>query len=343
MKTLHNILYITVPETYLSLDGENLVVLKDGSPVKRVPLHNLEGIVAFGYMGASPALMGACAKRQIDLCFMSGSGRFLARIVGPEAGNILLRKEQYRRSDSETASAILARNMIIGKLLNTRQVLERAKRDHAPRLDVDKLGQVSAFLQESARSVQACTNLASIRGIEGKAATAYFSVFNQLILQQEEDFVFKSRNRRPPLDLVNALLSFAYTLLANEVTAALQAVGLDPYVGFLHRDRPGRPSLALDLMEELRPIMADRFVLSLINRAELSARDFTVQKNGAVLLDDTGRRTLLQAWQSRKLTTVTHPFTGEKLAWGLLPHIQAMLLARHLRGDLDGYPPYLWR
>lgn len=343
MKKLLNVLYVTSPDTYLSLDGENVVVLKDGSEAMRLPLHNLEGIVAFGYTGASPALMGACAKQHVDLCFMSSSGRFRARVTGPVEGNVLLRKEQYRRSDSEDASARIARNMICGKLLNARQVIERSKRDHAPRLDTAELEAVSAILKESAQDAQAETGLDSLRGIEGKGASAYFGVFNQLILRQEQDFVFENRNRRPPTDPVNALLSFAYTLLANEAGAALQAVGLDPYVGFLHRDRPGRASLALDLMEELRPVMADRFVLSLINRTELTLKDFTVQENGAVLLSDAGRKTFLSAWQARKQVAVTHPFTGEKMSWGLIPHMQAMLLARHLRGDLDAYPPYLWR
>ena len=343
MKKLLNVLYVTAPDTYLSLDGENVVVLKSGDEAMRLPLHNLEGIVAFGYTGASPALMGACARRHVSMCFMSQTGRFLARIVGPEEGNVLLRKEQYRRSDSAEDSALIARNMITGKLLNARQVIERARRDHALRLDTEALLYVADLLGKAARSAQICTDLDTLRGIEGKGAAAYFGVFNHLILRQEADFIFDSRERRPPTDPVNALLSFVYTLLTHEAAAALQGVGLDPYVGFMHRDRPGRVSLALDLMEELRPIMADRFVLSLINRAELTIKDFTTQENGAVLLSDTGRRTLLTAWQARKQTQITHPFTGEKMVWGLVPHMQALLLARHLRDDLDAYPAYLWR
>lgn len=343
MRKLLNTLYVTSPDTYLALDGENIVVRKEEKEVIRLPLHNLEGIVAFGYTGASPALMGACAKRNISLCFMTQNGRFLARVVGEVQGNVLLRKQQYRVSDSEQLSLEVAKYVITGKLFNTRWVVERATRDHALRLDVDKLKKASDSLKQSILLVQACDSLNQLRGFEGEAAIRYFGVLDDLILQQKEDFVFEGRNRRPPLDNVNALLSFVYTLLANDTASALETVGLDAYVGFLHRDRPGRVSLALDLMEELRPVIADRFVISLINKREVNKNGFTVQENGAVIMDDSTRKAVLGAWQSHKQETITHPFLGEKMPWGLVPYVQAMLLARFLRGDLDAYPTFLWK
>jgi len=343
MRKLLNTLYVTSPDSYLSLNGENIVVLREEQELIRLPLHNLEGIVAFGYTGASPALMGECAKRNISLCFMTQSGRFLARITGESRGNVLLRKKQYRISDSEELSLEIARSMIIGKLFNSRWVIERATRDHAMRLDVEKLKKVSEALRQSILWAQECESLDKLRGFEGEAAIRYFGIFDDLILQQKEDFTFAGRNRRPPLDKVNALLSFAYTLLANESAAALESVGLDAYVGFLHRDRPGRASLALDLMEELRPVIADRFVISLINKREVNKSGFTVQENGAVVMEDQVRKTVLSAWQARKQETITHPYLGEKTPWGLVPYVQALLLARYLRGDLDAYPTFMWK
>ncbi len=343
MRKLLNTLYITTPEHYLSLDGENIVVRKEEQEVIRLPLHNVESIVTFGYTGASPALMRACAAKNIALCFLSPSGRFQARIVGEVHGNVLLRKKQYRVSDDEQQSLFIAQNMIIGKLYNARWVIERATRDHAARVDVEQLKKASALIKKSTDAIKDCENLEQLRGLEGESATRYFGVIDQLILQQKEDFQFHTRSRRPPLDKVNALLSFAYTMLANDVASALEGVGLDPYVGFLHRDRPGRISLALDLMEEMRPILADRFVLSLINKREVHAKGFTVKENGAVIMDDAARKAFLSAWQARKQETITHPFLEEKIQWGLVPHVQAMLLARHLRGDLEAYPPFLWK
>ena len=269
MKQLANTLFVTTPDAYLALDGENVVILKKDTELRRVPLHNLEGIIAFGYTGASPALMGACAKRKIALSFLSQKGNFLARSVGEEQGNVLLRKTQYRLSDSEAASADLARSFLLAKVHNSRWILERAARDYALRLDVEKLKQTSAFLADSIGRLESTPTLEEMRGVEGEAAAQYFSVFDDLILQQKEDFRFTGRNRRPPLDKVNAMLSFVYTLLAHDAASALEAVGLDAYVGFLHRDRPGRASLALDLMAELRGVMADRLVLTLINRRML--------------------------------------------------------------------------
>jgi len=343
MRKLLNTLYVTSPNTYLSLDGENIVILKDGTELLRIPLHNLEGIVAFGYNGASPALMGACARRNIALSFVKQSGKFLGRVVGEVRGNVTLRKTQYRLSDSQEESNKIAKNIIMGKIYNTRWVIERATRDYAVRLDVDKLKGVSKTLANSLKLVEQSKDLEQLRGYEGEAASQYFGIFDDLILQQKEHFYFYSRNKRPPLDKVNAMLSFVYTLLAHDVAAALETVGLDPYVGFLHRDRPGRISLALDLMEELRSVYADRFVISLINKREVNADGFTQKENGAVIMDDDTRKIILKAWQSRKQEIIKHPFLQEKLGWGLVPYAQAMLLARFIRGDLDGYPPFMWK
>lgn len=343
MRKLLNTLYVTSPDSYLSLDGENIIIKREEVDDIRIPLHNLEGIVSFGYTGASPALMGTCAEKNISLCFMTQSGRFLARVTGRVHGNVTLRKTQTLISHSESASATIAKNMIIGKLFNARWVIERATRDHALRLDVDKLKQASFQLKKSIDQIQSVTDLDVLRGVEGEAATHYFSVFDDLILQQKSEFFFQGRSRRPPLDNVNAMLSFIYTLLANESAAALETVGLDPYIGFLHRDRPGRISLALDIMEELRHVLADRFVLSMINKQEISNNGFTTLESGAVVMDDKTRKKILTAWQLRKQETIVHPFLNEKIPWGLVPYSQAMLLARHLRGDLESYPPFLWK
>lgn len=343
MKKLGNTFYITIPHLYLSLDGENVVVREKDTELKRIPLHNLEGILTFGYNGASPALMNACAERGIALSFFSSHGRFLARVTGEQKGNVLLRKTQYRISDDEKKSAELARLFLTGKIYNSRWVIERAIRDYPLRLDVDKLRNASQKLKHALGTLQQAETLEQLRGIEGEAAASYFSVFDDLILQQKSDFYFHGRNRRPPLDNVNALLSFTYTLLAHDVSSALEAVGLDPYVGFLHRDRPGRISLALDLMEELRSVLADRFVLTLINKKVVSAKGFIQKENGAVLMDDETRKAILASWHNRKLDTLKHPYLDEKMEWGLVTHIQASLLSRYLRGDMDAYPPFFWK
>lgn len=343
MRKLLNTLYITSPNKYLSLDGENAVVLADGEEVARVPMHNIESIVTFGYTGASPALMGYCARNNISLSFLTQSGKFLAEVTGEVKGNVTLRKTQYRISDDESESAKIARNMIIGKVYNSRWILERATRDHPDRVDVERLKKSSAFLQDTLHELKTADTLECIRGFEGNAAGWYFDVFDDLILRNKEYFFFRKRNRRPPLDHVNALLSFAYSLLARMTSAALSAAGLDPYVGFLHRDRPGRASLALDLMEELRPVMADRFVLTMINKQIVSPDDFIRKESGAVLLTDDARRNVINAWQNKKQEKIKHPFLDEKMEWGLIPYVQAMLLARFLRGDMDAYPPFLWK
>ena len=343
MRKLLNTLFITQPDTYLSLDGDNIVVLKDDSKLGRVPLHNLEAIITFNYTGASPALMGYCAKKNISLVFLTTSGRFLARVIGESKGNVTLRKKQYRISDSDLLSAQIARNFIIGKVYNSKWMIERMTRDYPLRIDVEVFKDMSSHLSDLLLEIRACEDLERLRGLEGQAAYSYNKLFNDMILQQKEDFYFHGRSRRPPLDNVNAMISFAYTLLANDTAAAAESVGLDAYVGFLHRDRPGRASLALDLIEELRGVMADRFVLSLINRKVLNKEDFLKKENGAVIMLDDARKKFLEAWQNKKQEKITHPYLGEKISWGLVPYAQALLLARYLRGDVDEYPPFLWK
>lgn len=343
MKKLLNTLYVTSTDKYLSLDGENIVISVDRQETGRIPLHNLEAIVTFGYAGISPALLGKCAEMNISVSFLSRSGRYLAGAVGPYCGNVLLRKTQYRLSEDEGACTEIARNILIGKLYNSRWVIERATRDYPLSLDIEKLKEVSSQLKTAIDGIGACQDTEQLRGMEGEAAARYFSVFDELILQQKEDFAFHGRNRRPPTDPVNAMLSFAYTLLTSMVTSALYCVGLDPYVGYLHKDRPGRASLALDMMEELRSVFADRFVLTMINKRLVNKSDFYVKENEAVMFNDEGRRKFLQSWQTRKQTEITHPYLEEKVQWGMVPYVQALLLARYLRGDLGGYPPFMWK
>lgn len=343
MKKLLNTLYITSENSYLSLDGENVVVFEEQKEIGRVPLHNLEGIVSFGYRGTSPALMGACAQRSVSLCYLTPQGKFLARVSGKVKGNVLLREQQYNSKNDEQISLGIAKNCIIGKVYNARWVLERAVRDHALQIDVDKVKKASAFLKDALERIQNAASKDQLRGYEGEAASIYFGVFDQLILQQKKDFAFSGRNKRPPLDNVNALLSFVYTLLTNSITSALESVGLDPYVGYLHTDRPGRVSLSLDMVEELRAVLADRFVLTLINKKIVSGKNFSVKENGAVLMDDELRKKVLTEWQNKKKELITHPYLKEKVEWGMVPYVQAMLLARYLRGDLDGYPVFLWK
>ncbi len=340
MKKLLNTLYVVSPGRYLSLDGENVVISEDKKEIGRVPLHNLERIITFGASGASPALMGKCASEQRELVFMTRNGKFLARAEGEISGNVLLRKKQYRIADSPEQSLSIARNMIAAKISNGHFALNRMIRDHKMRIDTELFEKKSQYLYEASQSALTARDADSLRGIEGEASSVYFSVFDKMILQQNDDFQFKSRNRRPPLDRVNAMLSFAYSLAAGMCCSALESVGLDPYVGFFHTDRPGRRSLALDLVEEFRVPMCDRFVLMMINKKMIGSSAFIVQESGAVLLNDEGRKTFIQAWQTRKDDIITHPFLNEKIQWGMLPYVQALLLARTLRGDLDAYPPF---
>ena len=343
MKKLLNTLYVTSEDSYLALDGENVVVFENKTELGRVPLHNLEEILSFGYRGTSPALMGACAERNISLCYLTPQGKFLARVSGKTKGNVVFRQQQYDSSRDESISLEIAKNCILGKVYNARWVLERAIRDHSLQIDVEQVKSASNFLKNSQNLIQNSQSKDQLRGYEGEAASIYFGVFDQLILQQKKDFIFKGRNKRPPLDPVNALLSFVYTLLTNTITSALESVGLDPYVGYLHTDRPGRASLSLDLIEELRAVLADRFVLSLINRKMVMRKNFSQKENGAILMDEELRKRVLVEWQNKKKEIITHPYLQEKVEWGMVPYVQALLLARYLRGDLDGYPVFLWK
>ena len=343
MRKLLNTLYVTSENSYLALDGENLVVYDEKKELGRLPLHNLDGIVSFGYRGTSPALMGACAERNISLCYLTPQGKFLARVTGKVQGNVLLREQQYKSSKDDEISLTIAKNCITGKVYNARWVLERAIRDHGMQIDVEGVKKASLHLKESLQYIQNAESKDQLRGYEGEAASIYFGVFNELILQQKKEFNFQGRNKRPPKDNVNAMLSFVYTLLTNQITSALEVVGLDPYVGYLHTDRPGRVSLALDLIEELRSVYVDRFVLSLINKKIVNGKNFSQKENGAVLMGDDLRKKLLVEWQNKKQEVITHPYLKEKVEWGMVPYVQAMLLARYLRGDLDGYPVFLWK
>lgn len=343
MKHLLNTLFVTTEDAYLSLDGENVVVNRDKEIIGRFPLHTLSGIVSFSYAGASPALMGACAKREVSLAFCTPRGRFLARACGESSGNVLLRRTQYRIADDPVQSCRIARCGIFGKVYNARWSIERTRRDHAERVNSAALGAASDTLKNLLPQLLAETSMESLRGLEGAGAAAYFGAFDEMILNGQETFYFEKRSRRPPLDPLNAMLSFAYSLLANDCASALESVGLDAYVGFMHTDRPGRKSLALDMMEELRPCIADRFVLTLINNRIASSEDFSKRESGAVLMSDDFRKVFLKHWQQKKQEQITHPYLNEKVAWGLVPYIQALLLARYLRGDLDEYPPFLWK
>jgi len=343
MKRLQNTLYVTTQGAYLAKEGEAVVVRVEKESRLHVPIHMLGSIVCFGQVTASPFLLGFCGERGVGVSFLSANGRFLARVEGPVSGNVLLRRAQYRRSDDPRASADLARSIVGAKIANSRTVLLRAVRDRPQSAGADALRGAAAALAQHVTSLPEGLPLDAVRGIEGSAARAYFEVFDHLVTQQKEHFFFRERSRRPPLDNLNALLSFLYTLLCHDVEAALETVGLDPAAGFLHRDRPGRPSLALDLMEELRAFLADRLALSLINLQQVRPADFEKKESGGVVMNDEARKTVLVAYQKRKQEEIVHPFLGEKAAVGLLPHLQAALLARHLRGDLDGYPPFFWK
>jgi len=343
MKHLLNTLFVTSQGAYLNQEGETVVVSVNHETKLRVPIHNLGGIVCFGQVSCSPPLMNLCAERNVLISFLSENGRFLARVVGPVSGNVLLRREQYRRADKEDASAEIARAVVVAKIANARTVLLRALRDHPDNANPKAVEAAALRMGQIMDELKSPVPLDAVRGKEGEAAKTYFGVFDHLIVAQKESFFFFERSRRPPLDNMNALLSFYYTLLVHDVTAALEAVGLDPAVGFLHRDRPGRPGLALDLMEELRPFLADRLALSLVNRQQVNAKGFRATESGAVMMDDATRKEVLVAYQKRKQEEIQHPFLGEQVAIGLLPHCQVMLLARLLRNELDGYPPFVWK
>lgn len=340
MRKLLNTLYVTTPESYLHRDGEN-VIIKVGNEEKfRIPVHNLEGIVCFGYMGASPQLMRLCSDNNVGLSFLTPHGEFLGRVNGKMRGNVLLRRTQFRIAEDPRASLDIAKMYIIGKISNCRIILGRCLRDHGTVISTEKFQSASSLLLESLQKVESCPSADALRGIEGNCAKFYFDVFNEMILKQKSDFFFHERNRRPPRDRMNTLLSFLYTLLAHDVQSALETVGLDPYVGFFHTDRPGRPGLALDMMEELRPFIVDRLALNLVNLQQIRGEDFLNKEGGGIILTDKGRKEVLGSWQKRKQEEILHPFLNEKIPIGLLPYTQAMLMARFLRGDIDGYPPY---
>ncbi len=346
MRRLLNTLYITSEDAWLRKDGENVVVEVDGAERARAPLHVLAGVVSFGRAGASPALLAACAEAGITLSYVAPNGRFLARIEGARSGNVLLRRTQHRVADDPARQIVIVRAMVAAKTANQRTVLRRALRDHGAALaDAARaiLEAAETRLSDICRRCLIMAGVDEMRGLEGEAAQVYFSVFNMLVLVGDEVFSFHGRSRRPPLDRVNALLSFLYAMLGHDCRSALETHGLDPQVGFLHADRPGRSSLALDLMEEMRAPLADRLALTLINRRQLAADDFIMEEAGAVRLTDAARKRVLVAWQERKREELRHPFLDETIPWGLLPSVQAQLLARHLRGDLDGYPAFIWR
>jgi len=341
MRKLLNTLYITTPESYLSRDGENIVVKVENQEKFRIPAHNIEGIVCFNYMGASPGLMALCAENNIALSFLTSGGKFLGRVSGPVSGNVLLRRKQYRVADNKEFALSISKLFIGGKISNCRNILMRSQRDHGIEQNSNDYNKAISSLLTKQKQLQYAANADILRGIEGEAAQTYFGLFNHMIVMQKDQFAMNGRNRRPPLDNVNALLSFVYVLLMHEVRAALESVGLDPCVGFLHTDRPGRPSLALDLMEELRPYLADRLVLSLINRKQVSSSGFTNREVGGVLMDDSTRKEVLLAWQKRKQEEILHPYLQIKVPVGLIPYCQALLLARYLRGDIENYPVFL--
>ena len=343
MRALQNTLYVTTQGAYLARDGETVLVRVEQENRLRVPIHTLSGIVCFGQVGASPFLLGFCAERQVAVSFLTEHGRFLARIQGPVAGNVLLRRTQYRWADDQEKTAALAKAFVMAKVANSRIALLRAARERTQSEGVEALERAAARLAYTLGDLEKAAQVDIVRGLEGDAARTYFGVFNNFISAGGEAFRFSERSRRPPLDPVNAMLSFVYTLLMHDVEGALETVGLDRAVGFLHRDRPGRPGLALDLMEEFRAFFADRLVLTLINRRQVQERNFTKSESGAVLLDEVGRKEVLQSFQKRKQEELQHPFLGERVPVGMLPYLQATLLARHLRGDLETYPAFLWR
>jgi CRISPR-associated protein Cas1 len=343
MKKYLNTIFITTPGAYLFKEGETVVVKIEDEIKMTVPIHTISGIVCFGPVTLSPYLMGFCAENNVAVSFLSEYGKFLARVQGYTHGNVLLRRQQYRLADDDQSCARVAKSVLAGKFSNARAVLNRALRDHSKKVDVDAMKEASARIAQSLNKLDIDLDLDALRGLEGDCAHSYFSVFDHLIVAQKDDFVFHERSRRPPLDNVNCLLSFLYTLLAHDVRSSLESVGLDSAVGFLHRDRPGRPGLALDLMEEFRPFIADRLAVSLINLNQVNKGSFKKSESGAVLMTDEARKTVLVAYQNRKQEEIYHPFIDEKVCVGILFYVQALLFARFLRGDLDGYPPFIWK
>ncbi len=343
MKRHLNTLFVTTQGAYLNKEGETVVVHVEKEVKLRLPIHTIGGIICFGNVMCSPYLLGFCAERDVAVSFLTENGRFLARVQGPVSGNVLLRREQYRRADNPEATTGIVKSILTGKLANSRTVLKRALRDHPDKINVEAVKEVADKLGYSLDRLQEDLPLDVLRGIEGEAARAYFSVFDHLITTQKDEFYFRERSRRPPLDRVNCLLSFIYTIVLHDVRSALETTGLDPAVGFLHRDRPGRPGLALDMMEEFRPFLADRMALSMINLNQVRPEGFTTAESGAVIMDDETRKAIITSYQKRKQDTIDHPYLNEKVTIGILFYTQALLMARFLRGDIDGYPPFIWR
>jgi CRISPR-associated protein Cas1 len=343
MKKHGNTLYVTTQGAYLARERTNVVVRVEKEVRLRVPIHNLDGIVCFGNVGCSPFAMGLCGSEGVGITFHTEHGRFLARVNGPQSGSVLLRRAQHRATTDEALAADFARTIISAKVANARTVLQRASRDHSDCVFPELMQTSVARLAEILRDLQKTMPADRARGLEGDAARSYFLAFSEMILQQKQDFFFVERSRRPPRDNMNALLSFLYSVLTNDVVAACESVGLDPQMGFLHADRAGRPSLALDLVEELRPMIADRLALSLVNRQQVEGKGFKKTETGGVEMDAATRKTVLVAYQKRKDEEIIHPFLQEKVTVGLLPHVQARLLARWLRKELDAYPPMIWK
>ena len=342
MRQLQNTLFVITQGAYLAKEGESLVVRAEKEKKFQIPIRNLDGVVCFGQVSASPFLLGMCGEYDVSVSFLTENGRFLAKATGPVSGNVMLRRNQFRIADDPERSLSVAKNILTGKLVNSRTLLRRIARDR-PAKGADGVEWAADSLGSAIRRLTSSGSLEDIRGIEGEAARTYFGVFDNLIASDEYAFVFSGRNRRPPLDPVNCLLSFVYTIFLHDIRSALESVGLDPEVGFLHRDRPGRPGLALDLLEEFRAAVCDRLVLTLINRGQVKAKGFKTSGSGAVTMDEDTRREVLVSYQKRKQQEVEHPFLREKMFLGLFPYAQALLLARHIRGDLEEYPPYLWR
>ena len=341
-----NSIYVTSEDAWVRKDGANIVVEVDGTERGRAPIHMIGSLVCFGRAGVSPALLAACAESGVALSFLTPNGRFIARVEGPRTGNVLLRRAQYSASDDAERAVPIVRGVVAAKAANQRTVLRRALRDHGVTMEPPARSAIEYAEQrmgDTIRRTLSARDTAGLRGLEGEAAMLYFGVFDHLVRVAGEPFRFRGRSRRPAMDRINALLNFLYALLGHDCRSALESVGLDPQVGFLHADRPGRASLALDLMEEFRPGMAERLALSLINRRQLVASDFVIEDGGAVLMKDDARKAVLVAWQERKKEEWRHPYLDEKVTLGLVPHVQAQLLARHLRGDIDGYPPFIWK
>lgn len=343
MKKHLNTLFVTTQGAYLHKEGETIVVKVEDAVKLTLPVHTIGGVVCFGQVIMSPYLMAFCAENEVGVSFLTETGGFLAKVQGFVSGNVLLRREHYRRADDTDSCVKITKSVLTAKFVNARSVLQRTLRDHGHKINEEEVAKAVGRISWSLKRLDMPLGMDELRGLEGDTAHSYFQVFDHLIVSQKEDFSFRERSRRPPLDNVNCLLSFIYTILMHDVRSALESIGLDSAVGFLHRDRPGRPGLALDIMEELRPYLADRLVLSLINLTQVNKKGFQQHQSGAVLMDDETRKTVLTTYQARKQEEITHPYLNEKITIGLLPYIQALLLARHLRGDLDGYPSFIWK